>query len=205
MIKRIALYISLLLLTSLAASAAESAADVIKKASDLLSASSGTTASFRMASDADGSMPGTIAMSGTKFNVATTQNTTIFDGATQWTIDPQTMEVSIYDPTPEELQQINPLGFIKGAAQNFTPKLVSSAGGNIKVQLTPKIKDSQIKKATITFSAATGLPSSIAMTLSDGTSLNIAISNLKLNQQIPSSKFKVGTKDYPGYDFVDLR
>ncbi len=184
---------------------AENVATVLKKASDKLNASRGTTAAFTIQDSNSGVSKGSISIAGSKFALATSYNTTIFDGKTQWTVDKQAKEVSIYDPTAEEIAQMNPLSLIKSATSSYKSTLVKSAAGTYKVQLIPKAKNASLKKINITFNSATYLPSVVDMYLADGNYVQIKISDVKLNVTLPASTFSVTKKSYPGYDFVDLR
>lgn len=192
-------------LTCVFAMSAETAASVLKKASDKLNASKGTTAVFVIADSNSGTSKGSISIAGSKFALTTSFNTIIFNGKTQWTIDKSAKEVSIYTPTSDEVAQMNPLSIIRSATSAYSSKLLKSAAGTHKVQLTPKAKGSALKYITITFSASTSLPTVINMQSADGSNAQISISDLKLNVNIPASKFTVSQSAYPGYDFVDLR
>lgn len=195
----------LLFVLALLPMSAENAASVLKKASDKLNASRGTTAVFSIQDINAGASKGSISIAGNKFALVTSYNTTIFNGKTQWTIDKSAKEVSIYNPTAEEVAQMNPLSLIKSATTSYKSSLIKSQAGTFKVQLLPKTKNSSLKKINITFSDKTYLPTIVDMYANDGNSLQIKISDVKLNVNIPAWTFSVSQKSYPGYDFVDLR
>ena len=83
--------------------------------------------------------------------------------------------------------------------------MLQSDNSIVKMQLTPKSVDSSIRTITITFGAASKMPQHMTITLDDGTVLNVSIGDIKTNADIPSARFSVSAKDYPGYEIIDLR
>lgn len=191
--------------TILSAQAATTAQSVLNDAAKRLTDSSGTTATFTILDADAGTITGNIAASSNKFTFSVNETTTVFDGTTQWTISHDVEEVSIYDPTPDEIQQINPLDIIRNWSKYYNAKLVNSPSGTQRVELTPKTADNAFVKIVITFNSSTMLPTTITMTMADGGSAHVEITNLKLNQKIPASRLTVKKADYPGYEFIDMR
>lgn len=202
--KRLCLLIAIACV-ALVGSSNPTAQSVLNDAAKRLTASSGTTATFIIADTDAGSITGNIAAAADKFIFSVEETTTVFDGTTQWTISHDVEEVSIYEPTPDEIQQINPLDIIKTWSNYYNAKLVSSPTGTRRVELTPKTRGNAFSKILITFNSSTMLPTTIAMTMADGGSAHVEITNIKLNQTIPASRLKVRQADYPGYEFIDMR
>lgn len=187
------------------AGAAINASAFMKEASDLLTSSKAITANFKIESAGQPAITGDIAVKGDNFAVKTTANSTVYNGTTQWTISAQDHEISIFEPTADEIAQVNPFSIIKGYSRNYNLKILSSDNSTVKIQLIPKQPDSSIKKIIVTFVTTTKLPKHMAITLDDGTTLQVTINDIKTNAAISSARFTVSTKDYPGYDIIDLR
>lgn len=187
------------------AGAAISASAFMKEASALLTSSKSITASFRIESAGQQPVTGEIAVKGDKFAVTTTVSSTIFDGNTQWTISANDREISIFEPTADEIAQINPFAIIKSYERNYNLKVLSSDNSTVRMQLLPKHADSSIKKIIIVFGATSKLPKQMTIALDDGTTLHVTINDIKTNAGIHDSRFVVATKNYPGYEVIDLR
>lgn len=187
------------------ADAQVNAKSFMKEAAETITSSKSIVASFKIESAGQSPIVGDIAVKGDKFAVTTTANSTIYNGTTQWTISAVDKEISIFEPTDEEIAQVNPFSVIKGYEKNYNIKLVAANNVMVKIQLTPKQKDSTIKTITITFGAKTKLPQQMSLTLDDNTILNVEINDIKTNSTIKESRFDVAAKDYHGYEIIDLR
>lgn len=185
--------------------AATGSASFMKDAAAALTSSKSASAAFRVECAGQPSVTGNIAVQGDKFAVTTSANSTIYDGKTQWTISNADKEISIFEPTADEIAQVNPFSIIRNYNRDYDLKPIASDNSVVKVQLTPKNADSSIKKVMITFSASTKLPSLMAITLDDGSVLHVTISDISTNANIPSSRFVVSLKNYSGYEVIDLR
>lgn len=187
------------------AGAQVNAKSFMKEAAKTITSSKSIVASFKIESAGQSPIVGDIAVKGDKFAVTTTANSTIYNGTTQWTISAADKEISIFEPTADEIAQVNPFSVIKSYEKNYNTKLVSSNKSIVKIQLTPKQKESTIKTITITFGTTTKLPQQMSLTLDDNTILNVEINDVKTNTAITESRFDVVAKDYPGYEIIDLR
>lgn len=186
-------------------SAAVNLSTFMKEAAAKITSASSVTASFKIDAAGQPSVTGNIAVQGDRFAVTSSVNSTTFDGSTQWTVSNNDREISIFEPTDDEIAQVNPFSIIRNYGRDYTTKLISSDSSNVKVQLSPKDKNSSIKSIVITFNAAAKLPRQMAITLDDGTILHVNISEINLNANIPASRFVVNLKDYKGYEIIDLR
>ena len=201
---------SLLLILILAlgmnvAGAAVTAAGFMKDAANMLTSSRSLTSGFKIESAGQQPVSGSIAVNGDRFAITTPVSSTVYDGKTQWTISTSDKEISIFEPTSDEVAQVNPFAIIRNYNRDFNIKLLSADNAAVKIQLTPKQSGSTIKSVIITFAAASKQPQKMSITLDDGTTLHVSISNLNMKADIPESRFKVSQKDYPGYDIIDLR
>lgn len=187
------------------AHAAINATSFMKEAAAKITSSKAVTASFKIESAGQQTVTGDIAVQGNKFAVTTSVNSTVYDGSTQWTISNADKEISIFEPTADEIAQVNPFAIIKSYNRDYTVKLISSSGKTVKIQLLPKEKNSTIKKILITFDSSTKLPELMTITLDDGTVLHVTINDIKTDANIQASRFVVSLKNYPGYEVIDLR
>ena len=153
-----------------------------------------------------GSMSGTIVISGSKFRILSKDVKTWYDGKIQWSYSTATGEVNITKPTADELAMTNPLA----AAQAFKNKfnMWKSAGqiaGSYAIMLMPKGK-SDIKKLYLYITNGTNLLNKAYFVMNDGSTMTISISNYKTKQSLPASTFTYDAKQVPaGTQVVDLR
>lgn len=174
-------------------------------AAKTITTSKSVEASFKIECNGQTTIIGDIAVKGEKFAINTTANSTIFNGKTQWTISSDDKEISVFEPTADEIAQINPFSVIRSYKKDYNVKLISSDNFSVKIQLTPKKKETSIKKIVITFVTKTKLPQQMMLTLDDNKVLSIGIFDVRTDADIRSSCFEVIDKNYPGYEIIDLR
>lgn len=193
------------MLTSLLAltAAAESAEGVMNKAADRIKKAQSVSADYTAVANGE-SLAGKIVISGEKFSLASSAISTWFDGKTQWSYDAKSREVNVTEPTDEELQQINPFAIISSFQKLFKPMLLKAPKGVYKVNLTAKDKKSDIKRAVVTFNAATYLPTEIVMDTPNG-ELIIRVKNPAVGGVLPISSFRFDKAKFPKAKVVDLR
>lgn len=189
-----------------ATSAAEthpSAAETMRMAAGKIKKMASFEASFKV--NAYGkSTVGQITVSGNKFKLTTPQLSTWFDGKVQWTYSPATLEVSISEPTPDELAQINPFEIISSLQNGYTFRLMQSSDGIEKIELTPKHKG-EYAKIIISLDSTTLLPEEVISTASDNTVTKVTISSVKAVKSPSISTFRFNPRLYPGVEIIDLR
>lgn len=160
------------------------------------------TMSIRSGSDA---FEARLLMSKEKFRYVAGALTVFYDGKTQWTVDNETKEVSITQPTADEIAETNPLAFVKSYKTKYKVNLVSESGGTYSVRLEAINKTSYVRSALVIISATTWLPTHITATLANGQNLTISVTNTLTNGSLPESPFKYNSTSYPGYEVFDLR
>lgn len=87
-----------------------------------------------------------------------------YDGKTQWSYLPAEGEVTIIEPTADEVADSNPLQILRHLASDYSGAAVR--GEPNAVRLTPTNRRSEIAEATVTFDPQTGWP--VKMTLITG-------------------------------------
>ena len=75
----------------------------------------------------EGNTNGSIRLKGDKFLLETEGVTTWFDGRTQWSYLASSDEVNVSEPTPEELQSINPYSWLSLYKQDYKQKVADVA------------------------------------------------------------------------------
>lgn len=89
-----------------------------------------------------------------------------FDGKTQWSYSPADKEVTIMEPTADELAETNPLHILHSLDKEFSGSPVK--GKTNTVRLTPVSPRSQVAEATVTFDPSTGWPTEMTLITGSG-------------------------------------
>ena len=175
---------------------------ILDKTAKAISSSGGVSASFSMNNPSTGTVSGTIAIKGRKFNARTKQAIVWFNGKTQWTYMKKNNEVNISTPTAAQQQMMNPYTFINVYKNGY--KLASrptSAG--YEVHLVAQNGKQSIQEMYVTVNKKTYVPSLIKMK-HGGKWYTVKVSNFSKKNQ-PNSVFTFSSKDYPTAEVIDLR
>lgn len=202
--KKILLCIALIASAFAASAASDEASTLIADASARLSAAKSVTATCKITS-ASGIENATLIMSGSKFFIKSPHAEIWYDGTTLWSYSRQTNEVTLSEPTPEEISQINPLAVIEAFTASYTPSLLAPAAGKKNIKLSAKSPSQAISSAEISLNSSTLTPSAITLILSSGQKITIAISSLKFGGKLPESTFTYRISRHPSAVLVDLR
>lgn len=124
-----------------------------------------------------------------------------FDGTTQWSYSAKDREVTVINPTAEELAESNPLLILRNLSRDFKGAAVK--GKPNTVRLTPLRSANDVAEVTVTFNPATGWPVSMVMITGNGR-INIA------NMRFTTSKTKKAASAFrfrvpKGTTVTDLR
>ncbi len=175
----------------------QSAAEKYRKAQSL-------SASFII--EANGNKTdGSIIVAKDMFRLSMPQMSIWYNGRTQWTYSPATQEVSITEPSAEELQQINPFTIVSSFRQSYKSTLLKSSAGTHKVSLVPINNDGAIKSITLSIDAKTSYPKEINITTDSNSTVKIIVSNVTSGKKLPLSRFTFNPKEYPDAEVIDLR
>lgn len=202
--QRILIFLTLLLTASAAMTGADTADGLLAKAADRLRAAGSVTAQFTLASGG-GKASGRIVLAGERFHVSTPDLSTWYDGRTQWTYSPKAREVNITEPTPEELQQVNPFAIINTFRRSYKASFAGKTPTTRTVLLTPLSKNADIKAVTVTLGTSTLYPTRIVINMADGQRLAIDVTKVTAGKAVPASTFTFNRRAYPGVEVVDLR
>ena len=198
--KRI-MFIALMALMSLGAFS-QTAQQVLDKTAKVIGGKGGASANFQMQSPKYGSVSGSIAIKGNKFNARTPQAIVWYNGKTQWTYMKKTNEVNVSNPTQAQQMSMNPYTFINIYKTGYNMDMKSS-GANYEVHLTAQNKKRSVQELYITINKKSYVPSQVKMR-QGGTWSTIKISNFKA-KGISNSTFVFNSKDFPQAEVVDLR
>lgn len=196
------IFMMIVALLALSASA-QTPQQVLDKA---IAALSGTVSAGYSIKSSQGTMSGTIVISGSKFRMLSKDVKCWYDGKTQWTYSSATQEVNVTTPTAAELSMTNPMA----AAQSFKKncnmwKAAGQIAGQYAIMLQPKGK-SDISKIYLYITNGSNLLRSAHFQMKDGSRFTITLSNYKTKVSVPASTFSYEASQVPaGTQVVDLR
>lgn len=157
----------------------------------------------------DGTTVGTICLKGDKFLLETDGMTTWFDGRTQWSYLASSDEVNVSEPTPEELQSINPYAFLSLYKHGYKEKLAkmdnSQDGSLYKVVLTTTDRKQDLQCIIFYIAKDSFRPVRVSMAQRGGETVLIIINSYQTGQAYPDSLFVFDKKAYPKAEVIDLR
>ena len=205
MMKKSALLVAILAISSFVSFAADNSAAIIDKVVNTYKALKGISAEYAITTD-QGVTNGSIVMQGNKFRMMSNELRCWFNGKLQWSYSTMSEEVNITEPTAEELQMVNPYSIISNFRNNFrTRQLKSATAGNHEVEMIPK-NGGDISSVRVTVSRKTYLPMKIVFALKDKTSVIVVMSKYKGGTNYPASFFVFDKNLVPkGTPVVDLR
>ncbi|MDH8702568.1 outer membrane lipoprotein-sorting protein [Dysgonomonadaceae bacterium PH5-43] len=156
------------------------------------------------------SFEGSINIKGAKFHLDTPEMEAWFDGKVQWVLQKAWGEVSINEPSKEEVQAINPITIFNlyKAACNYKyigEKKDAKGQAVHEIELTPIDKKSEMNKIIIQINPIDSLPVKIQITYNSNIENIIHINNYKKNQKLSDSSFVFNAVKYPDAEIIDLR
>jgi outer membrane lipoprotein carrier protein len=150
-----------------------------------------------------GTKAGNFYFKGSKYRLTATGQEVFSDGATSWTYDKASKEVTINKVdnnssaiTPQKL-------FTNFYDKDFLYKLNGTKGTTSEIELTPLDKTKPIFKILLYVNNAS--ISSAKFLEKSGNKYTLSISGVQPNANIPDATFLFNAKNYPGVDVVDLR
>ena len=177
------------------------AREVLDKTALALTRAGGVRATFSGTSD------GTLLLKGDKFYLNSGGVQSWFDGKTQWSYLESSGEVNISNPTPEELQTINPYALLSLYKQGYNYRYAGLKNRNGKqgyeVVLTPE-KPQDIASVTLFVSRAYE-PLYIKVEQSNHSSTEITVTSYQTRQSPDDAAFRFDKKKFPGVEVIDLR
>lgn len=154
-----------------------------------------------------GSQDGKLLLDGNRFYLECGGVKSWFDGRTQWSYVIQNDEVTVSNPTEEELQTINPYTWISMYQQGFNyryggQKTLKGKSGE-EIILTPK-KKQDIKQITLLI-GKNNVPQYICIENRQGAKQEIIIQSYRSNQSYNDQIFRFNKQQYPNAEIIDMR
>lgn len=202
--RRLTALITLICLFSVFGNAAETAQQVLSRASTAFRNAKALTASFTMAG-AMGSTSGTFYYSAGKFAVITGAASTWYNGRNMWSYNPRTAETTVMKPSAEEASENNPFAIVGAMSDSFIPAFAKSQpAGTVVLVLLPKNSRNSIKKCILTLDKTRLTPVKVQITDASGTTL-VNVSKFVSGKSLAASLFEYPKSKYPKAKIVDLR
>lgn len=191
------------LLTAVAAMA-QSAAELMRGVSAKLSQAPSVEVQFTI-NGTDGPMEGSAVLSGAYFTLTTPVLRVWFDGHTQWTMLSSTQEVSITEPTADEVMESNPFAILRDYASRYSVRRLPDVAGRKRVELKPlQTTDTEIERAVIII-GADGWPVGAEVHFEGNRMLGAAVDHISAGAAKPQSAFRYNPALYPAAEIIDLR
>lgn len=184
------------------------AKDILDRTAEAFRKAGGVKISFTLKATKDTST-GTIRLKGDKFLLEMNGVTTGFDGHTQWSYLSSSNEVNISEPTPEELQSINPYAVLSLYRQGYKLKMGKADNPRFdsyyKVILTATERKQNLQCVILYVTKDTYRPARLSMSLRGGDTAVILIHAYQTGETYPDSLFVFDKKAYPTAEVIDLR
>ncbi len=143
---------------------------------------------------------GNITLKGEKFRMTLGGNEVKYDGKTQWVFISEYNEVSITEPTAEELREVNPLAMI----EHYMATNRISQGEKGMINFYPHTpKESEYFRVELYLSKY-NLPTRLIVYQTNGNKVAIYLDELK-KVSVDNSYFIFDVAKYPNVDVNDLR
>ena len=143
---------------------------------------------------------GDLTIKGNKFRMTLGANETKFDGRTQWVFVSEYNEVSITEPTKEELREINPLAMI----EYYVAKDKISQGDNGVINFYPiEPKGSEYFRIELRLNQL-NLPTRLVIHQKNGDKITLVWDSLN-KTKVDDAYFYFDVAKYPNVEVNDLR
>lgn len=208
MIRKIALFITLALASTIGAWSQSNANNFIDNVVSQMQKSKGITADFTMrGSDRSGIyMQGRLQMQGKKFYLETSDMTTWYDGKTMWSYAESIGEVNVTEPTTQELAEINPYLMLDTYRHSFNvEEIVSPHKGERIFSLTPTKRNTNFSRIVVTIATGNMAPIAFEITDRNNNTTLVAVTNYDSNTNLPATTFTYDPHKYPQASIIDLR
>lgn len=149
---------------------------------------------------------GMFTLKGNKFVLEMDETKAWFDGKTQWAYVAESNEVSITEPTVDEIASINPLAILAGykAKSNVRFSKTKSAQSHI-IELMPKNKNNDFSKITVQINKANNQLVSIIMVDKKANITTLLLQNYQKVTKLNDDFFVFNKNAYKNVTINDLR
>lgn len=193
-----------LLMPAALRAAGPSASSILAKMRKSMLAKPAVEAQFTI-NGADGAVQGSALMAGAAFAFTTPQLDVWFDGRTQWVFLHSTGEVSITEPTPDELATTNPFVVLSAYDTHYTSRRLPDSSGRRRVELVPRDADSGIRSITVIADTPGNWPQAIIVDLDSGERIHMVIDRIAGRAKPADTAFRYDARLHPASEIIDLR
>lgn len=184
------------------------AKEILEHATRNFKEAGGIKATFTVRTS-EGTTTGAIRLKGDKFLLEADGATTWFDGRTQWSYLDASEEVNVSEPTPEELQSINPYVFLSLDERGYNlnlGKMNNAQDASLYKLVFTATERKQDLQCVILYVAKDSLrPIRVSMAQRGGETVVIIINSYQTGQSYPDSLFVFDKNAYPEAEVIDLR
>lgn len=185
------------------------AKDILDRTADAFRKAGGVRITFSVRAP-EGESKGVIRLKGDKFMLETEGISTWFDGRTQWSYLASSDEVNVSEPTPGELQSINPYVWLSLYNRDYSLKLAkignASDDNTYKIVMTATKRSQDMQCLILYIEKGTFRPLKISMVQRGSKdAVVVSINSYQTGQNYPDSLFVFDKKDYPTAEVIDLR
>lgn len=191
-----------LLFAAISANAVETAAQLIARCAAAVNDAPSIEARVTVSSGGN-STDISMTIARQKFAMDTPAMRLWYDGTTQWTYTTDSHELSITEPTVDELLECNPFAILNYYSRAYTVRRLEEDG--LQLELAAKSRSASIRKAVVTVDPATNFPSKIVITLSNGRTMVATVKSITRGKTLRPSVFVWDKTKYPAATTTDLR
>lgn len=200
------LYILLLLVfVAPHVSASESAASILDKTAARITGARSVKGTFTV-EGGHGKINGSIETSGNKFKLTSPAGTTWCDGKRMWTSNKSTKEITLVNPTQNEINESNPFTYINNYKADYNVYYSKRKDARYHlILLNPKSKNSDIKAIEIAVNKKTMLPDRFIIRDRNDKVSTVMVTSLSINKTSSGSIYECPVESMSDYELIDLR
>lgn len=182
-----------------------SASEALEKVADNIGGAPSVKCHFIL-TDGQASSKGTLVISKDCFQISTDGYQIWYDGKTQWSLDESEKEVTVSEPTPAELEQVNPFAVLGSFRRAYDASYAKvSVPGSTTILLKAKSTKAQISSVEMTINSKTYVPTKIVISSDGNRKTTITVSSVVKGEKLPGATFKFDSGKYPGVEVNDMR
>ena len=151
---------------------------------------------------------GTLRTTGKKFSLTTDFAEMIFDGKTLNVYDKQSKELTISNPTQEEVSDLDPTAIISMFKEGYkisAPEASKTDPSLTIIRLYPEDRKADYSMITVTINTATSTPTEITTFGKNGVENSVTLKKVETNKKFPDSTFEFNADKHRGIIITDLR
>lgn len=185
------------------------AKDILDRVADAFRKENGIKLTFSVRAP-EGNSNGSICLKDDRFLLETEGMTTWFDGRTQWSYLVSSDEVNVSEPTPEELQGINPYAWLSLYKKDYKLKVakIGNASDNTtyKVVMTATKRDQDIQCIILYIEKRSFRPLRLSMVQRGSKdAVLVLINSYQTGKKYDDGLFVFDKQAYPTAEIIDLR